>query len=323
MNRSVRMLTMLCMLLLAGGAGITQQVAAQDAANLRFVIVSHGQASDPFWSVVQRGSEAAATDLGVTVEYQAPTTYNMVEMAQLIDAAVASKPDGLVVSIPDAEALTPSIQRAIEAGIPVISINSGSDVAADLGVLVHVGQTEYEAGFGGGQRMAEAGVTNSICLIHEAGNAGLEERCQGFTDAMTEAGGTVEQLVVDLNNPTEAQQRVEAALAAGADVNGIMALGPTGAMPALQAITAAGKTGTVQIATFDLSPEVLQAIKDGTMLFAIDQQQYEQGYLPIVLLKLYVTNGNTIANPILMTGPGFVTAENVDQIIELTEAGTR
>ena len=323
MTRQFRCLVLACVLIASTGLGLTSSAIAQDAEELRFIVVSHGQASDPFWSVVQRGTDAAATDLGVTVEYQAPTTYNMVEMSQLIDAAVASQPDGLVVSIPDAEALSPAIERAIAAGIPVVSMNSGSDVAEELGVLVHVGQTEYEAGFGGGQRMAEAGVTNSICLIHEAGNAGLEARCAGYTDAMTEAGGTVEQLVVDLNNPTEAQQRVEAALAAGADVNGIMALGPTGALPALQAINAAGKTGEVQIATFDLSPEVLTAIQDGTMLFAIDQQQYLQGYLPIVLLKLYVTNANTIANPVLMTGPGFVTAENVDQVIELTEEGTR
>ena len=322
MSRSLRFLVLACLLAMSTGVGLTATSAAQDE-QLRFVVVSHGQASDPFWSVVQRGTEAAATDLGVTVEYQAPTTYDMVAMSQLIDAAVASQPDGLVVSIPDAEALSPAITRAIEAGIPVISMNSGSDVATDLGVLVHVGQTEYEAGFGGGQRMAEAGVTHAICLIHEAGNAGLEARCAGFTDAMTEAGATVEQLVVDLNNPTEAQQRVEAALAANGDINGIMALGPTGAVPALMAINNAGKSGAVQIATFDLSTDVLTAIQDGSMLFAIDQQQYMQGYLPIVLLKLYVTNGNLIANPILMTGPGFVTAENVDQVIELTEEGTR
>ena len=312
----------LFLLVLASTVAGMAPASAQDA-QLRFVVVSHGQASDPFWSVVQRGTEAAEEDLGVTVEYQAPTTYDMVAMSQLIDAAVASEPDGLVVSIPDAEALSPSIQRAVDAGIPVISINSGSDVAADLGVLTHVGQTEMEAGIGGGERLAEAGVTNSICLIHEAGNAGLEERCAGYTEAMTAAGGTVEQLVVDLNNPTEATQRVQAALSANSEINGIMALGPTGAVPALQAIEAAGKTGAVQIATFDLSPEVLEAIQAGTMLFAIDQQQYEQGYLPIILLNLYVTNANTIANPVLMTGPGFVTAENVDQVIELTEEGTR
>lgn len=321
MTRTIRFAFLLLLVVASSGVGLAT-ATAQDA-QLRFVIVSHGQASDPFWSVVQRGTEAASEDLGVEVEYQAPTTYDMVAMSQLIDAAVASQPDGLVVSIPDAEALSPSIQRAVEAGIPVVSINSGSDVAADLGVLTHVGQTEKEAGVGGGERMAEAGVTNSICLIHEAGNAGLEERCAGYTEAMTAAGGTVEQLVVDLNNPTEATQRVQAALSANAEINGIMALGPTGAIPALQAIEAAGQTGAVQIATFDLSPEVLEAIQAGTMLFAIDQQQYEQGYLPIILLNLYVTNANTIANPILMTGPGFVTADNVEEVIDLTAEGTR
>src|SRR5262249_39410566 len=132
----------------AGGAsGATQR-------NLRFVVVSHGQASDPFWSVVKNGVDQAAKDMGVKVEYQAPDKFDMVAMSQLIDAAVASKPDGLVVSIPDANALGPSIKKAVAAGIPVISMNSGSDVAKSLGLLTHVGQTEYEAGLGGGERMA-------------------------------------------------------------------------------------------------------------------------------------------------------------------------
>lgn len=297
--------------------------SAQDGEELRFVVVSHGQASDPFWSVVQRGTAQAEEDMGVTVEYQAPPTYDMVAMAQLIDAAVASEPDGLVVSIPDGSALTPSLQAALDAGIPVISINSGYETSQELGLMAHVGQTEFEAGLGGGQRMGAEGVTNAICLIHEAGNAGLEERCAGFTEGIGESGGTVEQLVVDLNNPTEAQQRVEAALASNPDIDGIMALGPTGAQPSLMALESAGVTDSVKLATFDLSPEVLQGIQDGTVLFAIDQQQYLQGYLPIVLLTLYQRNGNTVAQDIIMTGPGFVDTENVDQVIDLTDAGTR
>lgn len=311
------------LMLLASSLGVMGAASAQDTDQLRFVVVTHGQAADSFWSVVQRGTEQASKDLGVTVEYQAPSTTDMVAMAQLIDAAVASDPDGLVVSIPDADALSPSITAAVDAGIPVISINSGADVSKDLGILTHIGQTEYEAGLGGGQRMGEAGVTNAICLIHEAGNAGLEERCRGFTDGLAESGGTVEQLVVDLNNPTEAQQRVEAALTSNPDINGIMALGPTGAQPAMMAIQSAGVGDTVKLATFDLSPEVLQGIQDGTVLFAIDQQQYMQGYLPIVLLTLYARNGNMVANDVVMTGPGFVDQSNVDQVIELVDKGTR
>ncbi len=323
MNRMLRLLTILSVVAFTGFAGLSTAALAQDDADLRFVVVSHGQASDPFWSVVQNGVNQAAEDLGVTVEYQAPATFDMVAMSQLIDAAVASEPDGLIVSIPDANALGPSIEAAVAAGIPVISMNSGSDVAADLGLLTHVGQTEYEAGFGGGQRMAEAGVTNALCINQEVGNAALDLRCEGFTDAMSEAGGTVEVLAVDLADPTGSQQRVEAALAANDTVDGILTLGPTGALPTLAALRDSDRLGDVQLATFDLAPEVLTAISDGDMLFAIDQQQYIQGYLPVVLLYLYNTNLNTIANPVLMTGPGFVTADNADRVIELSEAGSR
>ncbi|GHO56471.1 sugar ABC transporter substrate-binding protein [Ktedonobacter robiniae] len=310
----------------SGGANSSQNAAPSGntaRSNLRFVVITHGQASDPFWSVVKKGVDQGAKDMGVKVEYQAPGTFDMVAMAHLIDAAVASKPDGLVVSIPDANALSPSIQKAIAAGIPVISINSGSDVAKKLGILVHVGQTEYEAGLGGGERMASSGVKHALCINQEVGNAGLDARCKGFTDAMAKAGAKVEVLAVNLANPTESQQRIEAALRAKPDVDGLMALGPTGATPALKALQALNKGDKVKLATFDLSPDVLQAIKGGTMLFAIDQQQYLQGYLPIVLLTLYRTNLNTIANDVLMTGPGFVTKDNADKVTQLAQQGTR
>lgn len=289
----------------------------------RFVVVSHGQASDPFWSVVKNGVDAAAHDMRVTVEYQAPGTFDMVAMSQLIDAAVASEPDGLIVSIPDADALGDSIKAAVDAGIPVISMNSGSDVAKDLGIITHVGQTEYEAGYGGGQRMAEAGATNALCINQEVGNAALDLRCQGFTDAMTEAGGTVEVLGVELADPTGAQESVAAALTANPDIDSILTLGPTGSAPTLAALEEEGMLGEILVATFDLSPEVLEAVRDGNMLFAIDQQQYLQGYLPIVLLTLYKENLNTVGSDVLLTGPGFVTADNAERIIELAAAGTR
>jgi simple sugar transport system substrate-binding protein len=297
--------------------------AAEGQRDLRFVVVSHGQASDPFWSVVQNGVDAASKDLGIKVEYQAPQTYDMVAMSQLIDAAVASDPDGLVVSIPDADALGPSIKAAIEAGVPVISMNSGYDVAEELGVLVHVGQTEYEAGYGGGQRMAAAGLTKAICINQEVGNTALDQRCQGFADALAESGIESSVVAVDLADPTDAQQRVLGALTADADVDGILTLGPTGALPTLKGLTEEDLLGKIKLATFDLSPEVLEAIRDGDMLFAIDQQQYLQGYLPVVLLMLYNENLNTPGSNIIMTGPGFVTQDTAGTVIELAEKGTR
>lgn len=302
----------------ADDAGDDGAVAQRD---YRFVVVSHGQSSDPFWSVAANGVNAAAEDMGVTVEYQAPGTFDMIEMGQIIEAAVASQPDGLVVTIPDAEALGTSIQGAVDAGIPVVSMNSGSDAFADMGILVHVGQTEFEAGLLAGERMAEAGVTNALCVNQEVGNAGLDARCDGFTEGL---GGTVEVLPVDLADPAGMQASVEGALSANADVNGILALGPTGALPTLAAVQNAG--AEVELATFDLAPEVLQAIIDGEMAFAIDQAQYLQGYLPIVLLTQYLETGAIplgSVNRVILTGPQIVTAETAEAVIEASEAGLR
>jgi len=324
-HRSSRLIALLVAVVLAS-VGFASQTLGQDngdRSGLRFAVVTHGQASDPYWSVVQNGVNQAAKDMGVQVEYNSPDTYDMVKMAQLIDAAVASQPDGIAISIPDADALGDSIKAGVDAGIPMISLDSGSDVAADLGMLTHVGQTEYEAGVGGGQRMGEVGVTTALCVNQEVGNVALDDRCRGFTDGLAESGGTVEVVQVDLNNPAESQARIEAALSSNPNIDGILALGPTGASPALEALRGTGQLGTIQLATFDLSPDVLEAIESGDILFAIDSQQYMQGYLPIVLLTLYATNLNTIANPVLMTGPGFVTQENAAQIIELATAGTR
>ncbi|TMC34950.1 MAG: sugar ABC transporter substrate-binding protein [Chloroflexi bacterium] len=313
-----------------GGSSNTTQTQSTSSnpsrANLKFYVITHGQASDPFWSVVKKGVDQAGKDMGVQVVYEAPASaiFDVVAMAHLIDSAVAAHPAGLVVSIPDPNGLGPSIKAAVAAGIPVISINSGSDVARSLGVLVHIGQTEEQAGIGGGQKMGTAGVKHALCVNQEVGNAALTLRCKGFEEGLSQTdGGTVKVIGVNLSNPTQTQQTIEAALQHDPSIDGIMTLGPTGATPALKALQDLNKTGQIKLATFDLSSDVLQAIKNGQMLFAIDQQQYLQGYLPIVLLTLYKTNLNTIANDVLQTGPGFVTPANVSQVIQLTAQGTR
>jgi simple sugar transport system substrate-binding protein len=301
--------------LVAAALGVAGSAAAQD---MRFVVVSHGQASDPFWSVVKNGVDQAAEDLGVTVEYQAPGTFDMVQMGQIIDAAVASQPDGLVVSIPDAEALGDSIRNAVASGIPVISMNSGSDVREELGVAVHVGQTEYEAGLGGGKQMKDAGVTTAIGVNQEVGNVALDLRCEGFADGLE---GSVEVLAVSMD-PTEIGNAVKAYLSGNPDTGGVLALGPAAAEPTMAALEEIEMLDKVKFGTFDLSPTVLEAIDQGKMMFAIDQQQYLQGYLPIQLLKLYKLYGLMPAGTV-MTGPGFVTQENAAQVIDLSAKGIR
>ena len=299
-----------------GDGGVTQR-------DFRFVVVTHGQASDPFWSVAANGVNAAAEDMGVQVEYQAPETFDMPAMAQLIDAAVASEPDGLVVSLPDADALGPSIQAAVDAGIPVITMNSGSDVFADLGVLVHVGQTEFEAGLIAGQRFAEEGVQNAICINQEVGNVALDLRCEGFFEGLGSQG---EVIPVDLNDPTSSTETVVGVLESDDSIDGVLTLGPTGAEPTITALDQLGKLGSVALATFDLSPEVLQQITDGNMLFAIDQAQYLQGYLPIVFLTKYLETGALplgSVDRVVLTGPQIVTADTAAQVVDYSEQGLR
>lgn len=301
---------------LLAGTGAAQ---AQDQ-ELEFIVVSHGAAADPFWSVVINGVDEAAEELDVDVTYRAPERFDMVEMQQLLDAAIAADPDGIVVTIPDADALGGSIEEAIDAGIPVISMNTGADVFQDFGVLTHVGQTEYEAGVGGGERMAEAGVTNAVCINHEVGNVALDQRCEGFQEGLGE-DASVEVLSVD-PDPTDVRDSVVAHLTRNPDVEGLLAVGPVGMHPSLDALRQEGVIDDMVVGSFDLSPEILEAVESGEMAFAIDQQQYLQGYLPIVLLKEFNKYGVMPAG-IVRTGPGFVTQDNAADVIDWSADGYR
>ena len=295
-----------------------------DRSGTRIVVVSHGQSSDPFWSVVANGVDDAADELGVTVEYQAPGSFDMVRMSNLIDAAVASRPSALVVSLPDADALGSSVKAAVAAGIPTLSINSGDDAWQRLGLLGHIGQTEYEAGSAAGKRLAEAGASRVLCVNHEVGNASLDLRCRGLGDALHAAGGAMQVVGVNLADPDDATQRIRGAVSRDGSIDGVLTLGPAGSAPALAALRESGRLGKIATGTFDLTPEVLAAVRDGRLLFAIDQQPYLQGYLAIVLMTKYLeTRAMPGGGQIIRTGPSFVTKDDAADVIALTERGIR
>jgi simple sugar transport system substrate-binding protein len=313
-----------CVAIACSERGSEQKHGSDTRDDIRIVAVTHGQSADPFWSVVSNGIKDAANDLGVRVEYQAPTSFDMVRMSQLIDAAVASQPAGMLVSVPDADALRGAISNARNAGIPVISINSGADVWQQLRLLAHVGQTEYEAGRAGGELLAKAGARKVLCVNHEVGNLALDERCRGLRDAVQAAGGTTSVLAVNLADPDDAQQRIANALRRDAGLNGMLTLGPAGATPTLAALRSTDKLGKLQFGTFDLSADVLRALQNDEMLFAIDQQPYLQGYLAVTLLVKYLETGAMAGGQqVIRTGPGFVTRENAAQVAEMIERGVR
>ena len=329
MRRALAPLVGLAALLACGnegprGGGVESSNRQPDREAVRIIMVSHGQTSDPFWSVVANGAGDAAEELGVRLEYQAPTGFDMVRMSQLIDAAVASRPSALAISVPDPGALAASVRAAVAAGIPALSVNSGDAAWERLGFLGHIGQTEYEAGRAAGERLVAAGAQRVVCVNHEVGNVSLDTRCRGLGDGLATGGATMQVLGVSLADPEDAAQRIRGALARDAAVDGMLMLGPGGAAPALAALRETGRLGKIPVGTFDLTPEVLAAVRDGQLLFAIDQQPYLQGYLAVVLLTKYVeTKAMPGGGQIIRTGPSFVTAETAADVIALAEQGLR
>jgi simple sugar transport system substrate-binding protein len=309
------------------GQGIKPAPAADGRApggetSIRIAVVTHGQASSTFWSTVRNGVDAAARQMNVSVSYRAPDAFSVARMRELINEAVDSGPDGLVVSIPD-PAVGPAIRRAERAGIPVVSINSGSDLWRRFGVLAHVGQPEGPAGRGAGERLAAAGVRNAICINQEVGNKALDLRCAAFARALRRHGGRSHVLDLNVENRNEAAPALAAAIARR-KADGVLALNSGGALAALDAKKLGGRATNVKIGAFDLQPEVLQAIKDGRILFAVDQQAYLQGYMPIVMLTqdarygLFPSRGQVVE-----TGPNFVTRQDASLALQLSGRGIR
>jgi simple sugar transport system substrate-binding protein len=298
----------------AGGAG-----GLVNRGDIRIEFVTHGPPADPFWTIVKNGVDQAQNDLGVEVNYRAPESFDIPQIQRNFESAIASQPNGIAATLADPDALGPQVERAVSEDIPVVLLNAGLEVWEELGALNYVGQTEFEAGVEAGKRMADEGVSNALCINHEQGVATLDQRCSGFDQGL---GGTVKQIAVDGSDPTAAQNGIETALRQNPDANGMLTLGPAGSEPALRALQESGKQGSISFGTFDLSPEILKSVRDGDMLFAVDQQPYLQGYLSITFLTNYV---QYLLHPVgvIPTGPAFVTREDAETVIRLSEEGIR
>jgi simple sugar transport system substrate-binding protein len=287
-------------------------------SGLTFAMVTHSDEGS-FWSVVKKGAEQAAKDEGVKLIWS-PSNNDPQKEAQLIDAAVSQKVDGLAVSVPNADAIKSSLAKAKAAGIPIITLNSGVDDYKKLGAITHVGQTEEIAGKAAGAKLKAAGAKKVLCVIHEQNNIGLTQRCQGVKEGF---GGDVTNIQVKgTADIATTQTEIKSKLQADKSFDAVIALNPDIAAATVTAVQGAGSDA--KIATFDLSPDVIKDIKNGKVLFAVDQQQYLQGYLPIVFLKLFKNNANTVGGgqPVL-TGPGFVDKSNAATVEKLAGQGTR
>jgi simple sugar transport system substrate-binding protein len=295
----------------------TEEVVA--TSDVKICVYTHGDGGT-FWSVAQAGAEQAGVDLGITIDYQGSIN-DSARQAAAIDAGLAAGCDAIAASAPDPGAIKSAMLAAAAAGLPLVTMNSGSSVFKELGAFTHVGQDEIVAGREAGLKFKEAGVTKVLCPIQEAANSGLQERCDGARETF----GNVVDFNVDggLQDLTGASAKIKAALQADPSIDAVFALNADIAAKAV--LPAAQELGRdLMIGTVDMSADALQAIKDGSIAFAIDQQQYAQGYLAVVMLYLNLTNGHVLGGGLPMyTGPGFVEAGNVDQVMALVEAGTR
>lgn len=297
----------------AEGVTTTGQVTPQE--ELTFGLATHEAPGDSiFWGIVQTGAEDACEALGC--ELKSAGSVVPAEQAQIVDSYVTEGVDGVIVSLANPAALEDSVKAAVAAGIPVITINSGVQVYQEFGAITHVGQTEFVAGQGAGGRFNDLGVSKVLCVLHEEGNIGLEERCGGVEDTFS---GDVERFNVASTGTGDIAgtlTNIQAKLESDSSVDAVLTLNPAIGIAARDAIQAAGVD--VTLATFDLSSDVLEAIEDGEMEFAIDQQQYLQGYLPVMFLYLFQTNLNTVGGGLpVLTGPGFVDTTNAAAVKEL------
>ncbi|MFG2978669.1 sugar ABC transporter substrate-binding protein [Streptomyces sp. NPDC048331] len=282
-----------------------------------FAMVTHAGDGDTFWDIVQKGAKEAAAKDNINFVYAHDDQAQ--QQAQFVQNAIDQKVDGIVVSLAKPEALKDVLAKAVKAGIPVITVNSGSAQSAEYGALTHIGQDEEIAGEAVGTELNKRGKKRAVCVLHEQGNVGHEQRCAGAKKTFS---GTMENLYVEGTNMPSVQASVQAKLQADPSVDAIVTLGAPFAPTAIKAKEAAGSKAEVD--TFDLNASVARDLKSGALGFAVDQQPYLQGYEAIDLLWLYRYNANVLGGgrPVL-TGPQIVTADEAAELEKYIQRGSR
>lgn len=287
---------------------------AASAEGEKYIMVSHAPDSDSWWNTIKNGIALAGEQMGVEVEYRNPPTGDLADMARIIDQAAASGPNGIITTLADFDVLSGPIRAAVDQGINVIIMNSGTaEQTREVGALMFVGQPEYDAGYAAGLRAKGDGVGSFVCVNHVISNAVVAERCRGFADGLGIDLG--DSMIDSGQDPSEIKNRVIAHLNANPDLDAVLTLGPTSADPTILALEEMGLAGEIYFGTFDLGDEIVKGIKSGVIEWGIDQQPFLQAYLPVVILANYDRYGVLPGNNI-NSGPGFVTADGLEKVEE-------
>ncbi|WP_030331285.1 sugar ABC transporter substrate-binding protein [Streptomyces sp. NRRL B-1381] len=282
-----------------------------------FAMVTHSGDGDTFWDIVQEGAEQAALKDNINFIYSHNDEGN--QQAQLVQTAIDKKVDGLIVSLAKPDAMKAVVAKAVKAGIPVVTVNSGSAESKEFGALTHIGQDEAIAGEAVGDELNARGRKKALCVLHEQGNVGHEQRCAG---AKKTFDGTLQNLYVDGTNMPDVTASIEAKLQSDQDIDAVVTLGAPFADAAVQAKQTAGSKA--EIDTFDLNAKVATGLQSDKLGFAVDQQPYLQGYQAVDLLWLYRYNRNVLGGGLpVLTGPQVITKDDADALADFTKRGTR
>jgi simple sugar transport system substrate-binding protein len=279
-------------------------------------MITHETPGDTFWDRIRAGAEQAAKDTGSTLKYSSDP--DATKQAVLIQNAIDSKVDGIATTLVTPDALIPTVQKAVQAGIPVDSFNSGLDYYKQAGALTHFSSDERLAGQEAGKKAKAAGATKILCTIQQTGSVALEDRCAGVKDSFP----NTENLQVNGADDSAVTSAIQAKLTQDKDINWVITLGAPQAMDTLKAFEGSGSSA--KVGTFDTRPDAAQAVKDGKIQWYIDQQPYLQGYMAVTQLYLFKKNGNILGGgkPVL-TGPTFVDSSNIDTILPFVQNNTR
>ncbi|MER7684087.1 sugar ABC transporter substrate-binding protein [Streptomyces sp. NPDC097610] len=298
-------------------AAAAQGRAAVNTPKWTFAMITHSGDGDTFWDIVQNGAKQAAVKDNINFLYSHNAEAQ--QQAQLVDAAVDKQVDGIIVTLAKPDAMKAAVARAEKAGIPVITVNSGSEQSKAFGALAHIGQDETIAGEAVGEELNKRGRKKALCILHEQGNVGHEQRCAGVKNTFH---GTVQNLYVQGTSMPDVQSSIGAKLQADKSIDTVVTLGAPYADTAVKAKADAGSKA--EIDTFDLNAKVAAELKEGTLGFAVDQQPYLQGYEAVDLLWLYKYNADVLGGgkPVL-TGPQIITKDQAAALEEYTKRGTR
>jgi len=293
-----------------------------------FIGVSIG---NPYWVDARIGFKERGDQLGVKTEFTGPVDSNVQGQATQLDQVVAQKPNGILISPADAESLKPGIDRAIDAGIPVITVDTDSPQSKRL---CYVGTANYESGLVVGTLLAKAlGGKGKVGISNLSGQWNLEERERGVKDAL-KAYPDIHyvQTVNDRADDQIAVTRNREMISANPDLAGICGLNAASGPGIAKAVLESGKKGQIKIVCFDRNEDMLNYIADGTIEASVAQKTHLMASL--ALQMLYDLNNGKIghlpdwrvaqAPPLpasVDTGIMVITKDNVEQFRHGEQAG--